>query len=295
VLELYGSDFQLTLDEYFTQLEAMITALEAGSSSTAAFKVSQLQTKRTNLLDALSATLEESADVAKTTSVGHKKPCGYHRSIVEALSPKDTIISFNYDCVIDHALRTTGIAKWSARHGYGFFKPSRVVGYQPWNAEKAPDAQNRSINLLKLHGSLNWFPFPEDQASGEIKLRERPYKQNGQKRYEIIPPEYVKTVASRPIFRELWSRAELALRKASVLAFVGFSFTPTDLDVEALFRLALVNSPLKRVVIVNPDTAHRKRIRKILAPALGARKARVVQFDRFSDAARHLGELLSSD
>ena len=49
VLELYGSDFQLTLEQYFTQLEAMIAALEVGSSSAATFKVSELQTKRTNL------------------------------------------------------------------------------------------------------------------------------------------------------------------------------------------------------------------------------------------------------
>jgi hypothetical protein len=166
-----------------------------------------------------------------------------------------------------------------------------VEGYAAWSAPKAPTAQNKTINLLKLHGSLNWFPFP-DEETGPIRLREKPYKQHGQKRYEIVPPEYAKSVGTRPIFETLWVRAELAIRKAHTLAFVGFSFTPTDLHVEALFRLALVNPVLKRVVIANPASLHRKRVRTILAPAL-AKGARVIQFNTFAEVSPYLDELLA--
>jgi hypothetical protein len=75
----------------------------------------------------------------------------------------------------------------------------------------------------------------------------------------------------------------MALRRAEVLAFVGFSFTPTDLDVEALFRLALASGKkktLRRVVIANPNREHRERIRRILAPALRD-GALLMQFDDF--------------
>jgi SIR2-like domain len=205
-----------------------------------------------------SPSLEESADVAKKASPARREPCEYHRSLVDALQPKDTIISFNYDCVIDHALRTSGASKWSARHGYGFPHPSKVDGAPAWDPPTPATAQSRSINLLKLHGSLNWFPFPDDET-GTISLRERPYKQKGQKRYEIVPPEYVKTVGERPIFATLWSRAEVALRKAKTMAFVGFSFTPTDLHVEALFRLAVAKSSLQHVLIVERASSRRLR------------------------------------
>ena len=293
VVRIYGSNFSLTLEQYFTQLEAMLVTARVAKGVPAEFKPIALTAMRTRLLDALSAVLEESADVAKQRSPARTHPCSFHSELVRVLQPQDTVISFNYDCVIDHALRTRGASKWSARIGYTFPNASRVEGFAPWNAPKAPTTMNASINLLKLHGSLNWYPFPDD-PDGEIRLRERPYKQRGQKLYEIVPPEYVKVAGSRPIYEALWANAELSLRRAEVLVFVGFSFTPTDLDVEALFRLALASNKrqLKRVVIANPNQEHRRRIREILAPALEG-GALLSQFERFGELSPHLEELLA--
>ncbi len=292
LLDVYGPDFSLSLEQYFTQLEAMLATTAGGTSPTGKFGPARLGSMRQRLLVALSAVLEESADVAKANSRARRHPCSYHAALVSSLSPKDTVISFNYDCVVDHALRTSGGGKWSARYGYGFPSPARVEGTSPWDADEAPTQQNKSINLLKLHGSLNWFPFPEDDG-GIIKLRERPYKQKGDKLYEIVPPEYVKSVGSRAIYPDLWSRARLALRRAKRLVFIGFSFTPTDLHVEALFRLALADQPsaTEVIILVNPSADHRQRIRTITSPAL-ARGARVVQFDYLAEAAPHFSELL---
>jgi hypothetical protein len=292
VVGIYGPNFSLTLEQYFTQLEAMLTTARQAKVVADYYRPTNLIAMRTRLLDALSAVLEESADVVKTNSLARRSPCSYHAMLVDVLERQDTIISFNYDCVIDHALRTTGVGKWSARFGYTFPNASRVEGHAAWSSEQAPTAHNRSINLLKLHGSLNWYPFPEADVD-PLRLRERPYKQRGQKLYEIVPPEYVKSVDARPIYPTLWSNAELALRRAESVAFIGFSFTPTDLDVEALFRLAMAsnNRKLKRVVIANPSDQHRRRIRSILATALQD-GAVVTQFDNFRDLAPHLGELL---
>ncbi|MPZ15674.1 MAG: hypothetical protein GEU73_14840 [Chloroflexi bacterium] len=290
VVGIYGPNFSLTLEQYFTQLEAMLATARPAKVVAESYKPANLSSMRTSLLDALSAVLEESADVAKMDSLARRHPCSYHASLVNILEPQDTIISFNYDCVMDHALRTTGVGKWSARFGYTFPNANRVEGYSAWSAQRAPTAHNRSINLIKLHGSLNWYPFPESERE-PLRLRERPYKQRGQKLYEIVPPEYVKSATARPIYPILWANAELALRRAELIAFVGFSFTPTDLDVEALFRLAMAsNKKLKRVVIANPNDEHRWRIRSILATALQD-GAVVTQFDSFRDLAPHLNEL----
>ena len=294
-IEIYGANFDLTLEQYFTQLEAMLlTARQRPPSSVAPkFSVANLTAKRTLLLEALSAVLEESADVARGRSPARQDPCSFHARLVDALRAQETIISFNYDCVVDHALRTSGAGKWSARYGYCFPRPGNVVGDQVWSAPSAPAGFNKSINLLKLHGSLNWYPFPDDGDS-PVRLRERPYKQRGQKLYEIVPPEYVKSTGAHPFFSRLWANAELAIRKARTIAFIGFSFTPTDLDVEALFRLALAsNKVLKRVIIANPSRDHRRRIRTILSPALEG-GARVVQFDSFNDLAPFLQDVLTA-
>jgi hypothetical protein len=291
VLAIYGPNFGITLEQYFTQLEAMLISVRQAKVVAPQFRPANISAMRTRLLDALSAVLEESADVAKRDSPARQYPCSYHQDLVDVLEPRDTILSFNYDCVIDHALRTSGAGKWSARFGYTFPNASRVQGDKAWSATPAPTAHNQSINLIKLHGSLNWYPFPKTDQD-PVKLRERPYKQNGQKLYEIVPPEYAKSSDSRPIYPTLWANAELALRQATVLIFIGFSFTPTDLEVEALFRLAMAsNKKLTRVVIANPDAEHRRRIRSIIATALKD-GAVVTQFDSFKDLAPHLKDLV---
>lgn len=291
VLTLYGPNFSLTLEQYFTQLEAMIATIEASCSSTVKLSPERLRNMRARLLNALSAVLEQSADVAKANSKARSSPCAYHAQLVSLLKPRDTVISFNYDCVIDHALRTSGDGKWSSRYGYCFPNPDRVEGSHAWDAPNVPTRHNRSINLLKLHGSLNWFPFPADER-WPIRLRERPYKQAGNKEFEIIPPEYVKSFDRRPIFKRLWTNAELAIRKAKTIVFIGFSFTPTDLHVEALFRVAVADKPvLQHLVIVNPNQDHRRRIRSVLSTPLG-RGARVTQFDLYREAHPHLPELI---
>lgn len=292
LLRVYGPNYRVTLEEYVTQLESLAEMVEMLPGSSSAFSAEGLGEMRTRLLNALSAVLEEAADVSKSTSLAKKEPCGYHSAIARCLNPKDTIVTFNYDCVMDDALRRIGAGKWSAQYGYCFSNPARVTGYEVWSANDAPTGLNSSVNLLKLHGSLNWRPLPSGDAD-EIRLRERPYKQAGDKEYELVPPENAKRLDGRPTLRRLWANAELALRRAEVLALVGFSFTPTDLHVDSLFRLAMGrNTRLKRVVIVNPNPDHRRAIRAVLARKL-ADNIRLVQFDYLRDFVDHV-ELLEA-
>jgi hypothetical protein len=291
VVGLYGPNFSLTLEQYFTQLETMVEMSELVDLKAPRYTRERLGNMKLRLLLGVSAVLEESADVVKVTSEACKNPCGYHRALVEAMSPRDTIISFNYDCVIDHALKTAGAEKWSAQYGYGFNEPHRLVGFEKWNAPDAPERENASVNLLKLHGSLNFFPFPED--GGEIRLRERPYRQTGNEVYEIIPPEFAKRI-DRPEFQTLWRRAERAVRLAKKVTLIGFSFTPTDTHVDSFFRTALAgNTKLEEVIIVNPSQNDRRRIRSVFGTQLSRGKVRVVQFDYLSEFAHQAKAVLA--
>jgi hypothetical protein len=111
VVKLYGPNFSITLEEYFTQLEAMFQTARRAAGLLRGCRDVDLAEMRLRLLDGLSAVLEESADVAKHESLARSNPCGYHAGIVNALAPRDAIISFNYDCVMDNALREKGKGK----------------------------------------------------------------------------------------------------------------------------------------------------------------------------------------
>ena len=294
VVELFGPNFSLSLEDYFTNLESMQQAVERSDRKDRAFTPRSIRDKRKRLLDALAAVLEESTDVTRRDQKTRQypKPCKFHRDIVRALGPRDTIITFNYDCVVDHALRIEGKEKWSAKYGYGFPGPSRVHGHSFWSAASPPEGQNKSINLLKLHGSINWFPLPSD-GKAPIRLRQRTYRQNGSCRYEIVPPEASKSIDERPALRQIWRYAEHAVRKARILAFIGFSFTPGDLHAESMFRVALSgNTTLESLIIANPDQDHRRKIRSVLSRQLQNRDTRVVQYDKLRDLAAYLPEPL---
>lgn len=68
--------------------------------------------------------------------------CPLHFKIVNHwLSPGDTVISFNYDLIIDQTLKQTG--RWAEFSGYGM--------------SENDSTSDTEILLLKPHGSLNWF------------------------------------------------------------------------------------------------------------------------------------------
>lgn len=281
LVSVFGPDFGLTMEEYFTQLESMATMARLAPAGDRNFSPSEIQKKRGRLMSALAAVLEETTDVSKKGS----EVCAHHERIIDTLDPRDTVISFNYDCVADHVLRSRAAAKWSAKYGYGFPNPSRVEGHRHWDADSPPTSATDTIYLLKLHGSINWqLPSDPDSSNGTIRLKQRLYQQNGVPRFTIIPPEFVKSIDQHPVFRVLWKKAERAIRNAEKVALIGFSFTPTDLHVEALFRIALAKSSLKELLIANPSPTDRRRIRSVFSKAL-ERKCLVRQYDTLKDLA----------
>jgi hypothetical protein len=278
VVGLFGSNFSLTLEDYFTQLEFLAAALTLSTAS-GGLTASELRENRDRLLAAVSLVLEVSTDAAIRSSGG----CERHQRLVEHLRAKDTVISFNYDCVLDHALRQSANGRWSAKYGYTLPRPDRITGHQFWDAVPAAPTSTTTAYLLKLHGSLNWQLPAVSDPDGEIKLKQRLHTQRGVPKFTIIPPVWNKAVGTDPIFKTLWTNAERAIRSARHVAVVGFSFVPTDLPVESLFRVALVKAaPLKTLVIANPSREHRRRVREVFAKSL-ERGTVVRQYDGFDD------------
>lgn len=77
-------------------------------------------------------------------------PCSKHRKLAESLVAGDVVISYNYDMLMDNALRICGKLSDS-----GYLLPfQKVSSGRIW---ERPDEKASEITLLKLHGSLNWM------------------------------------------------------------------------------------------------------------------------------------------
>lgn len=285
VVELFGANFSLTLEDYFTQLEFLIATSEGMPSSGGYRLAAELRRKRDRLMAALSAVLETSTVKGAIAGTG-ARGCTYHRALATHLQPGDHVISFNYDCVMDDALRRAADGRWSAWTGYDF--PPRftveargATAWSPAGAQKLLHPE--TILLLKLHGSVHW-QLPKD-TSTVVTLKQRLHQQYGTPRFDIIPPQWNKQLAG-PVFRRLWRSAFTALARADRIAIVGFSFTATDLHVESLFRLALNESPLRTLVIANPSADDRERVRRVFASALARTSAVVREYDGLADFVR---------
>lgn len=276
VVELFGANFNLTLEDYFTQLEFLISTAEGMTTPGSLKLVRDLRQKRDRLMTALSAVLEASTNraIAGSASQG----CRYHRVIASRLRAGDHVISFNYDCVMDDALRREAAGRWSAQSGYDFptrytVEPSGARFWSPQGSSRLP--LTKTVRLLKLHGSVHW-QLPAEGTS--VKLKQRLHQQFGTPRFDIIPPQWNKSLRT-PVFRHIWRSAFRAIDRADRIAIVGFSFTPTDLHVESLFRLALSRTPLRTLVIVNPSAGDRERIRSVFARSLAASGAVVREYN----------------
>ena len=161
-----------------------------------------------------------------------------------------SIITLNYDLLLeqlirsDYTLETKGIELPSCSLFYPYPMAwledrthSKNFGYTSY------DTPPTFPNILKLHGSANWFwagVSPSDVLYFcNWDKNEKDNATTGLKPY-IIPPVLDKNAFYNHIaIRSLWQQAEELLKKADEIYIIGFSFPQTDLAVKYLFQSAL--------------------------------------------------------
>jgi hypothetical protein len=278
-VELFGVNFRVTMETVFTTLEHTARMVETTGESRD-FKHEELLKQRDTLMQAIAATLEES--LCHDRDEGNRyegRECQHHNKLVRMMRPKDAIITFNYDCLIDETLRRHGQNKWNPRYGYGLNLGKgggNLVGYKHWSPANLPEREN-TISLYKLHGSLHFLV-----RGKRVHLKERPYtKQHGSLRFTIIPPESNKRY-EESIFGRIWKQAGQALHRAQHLIVIGYSFPVTDSHSHALFRISVKSESLKSLVLVNPDRDTRYRAREVLKRGLSS-GTQVIVFDKLEE------------
>lgn len=214
--------------------------------------------------------------VARTLALATAGACEYHGAIAEKLAAGDAILSFNYDCIVDEALKRRGGNRWDPRRdGYGVTPKGAI---DSWCFRTKGHPPKSTIKLLKMHGSLNW-----EVKNKVVYLREdaKPDSAVG----SIIPPSWFKNLTVEP-YASIWRQARLAMRSARILIVVGYSVPPTDLFSQSLFKVE-AGSKAKRekldlVVLVNPEREARRRFLDLVRGGLEP-STRVLEYDTLAD------------
>jgi len=270
IAKLFSVPATPTLERMFTTLEHTLKIQEA-SNKEGDMSHDELVRVRRRLMEAMALVFRSSL----VDENGDHRSCKFHHKLVDNLMPGDRILSFNYDCLIDHTLRTFGSGKWDAAVGYGI----AVASAARWDPAEAPLPED-TIRLYKLHGSMHFR-----RTTGAVSLRSEPYERLKGKNLALIPPEWNKTLTEKP-FGDIWRKASIALRNATTIVLIGYSFPITDMHAEALFRISVGRRKLRNLIVVNPSVEARRRTREVLFRRLEA-TTRVLEFDSLKDFAAH--------
>jgi len=217
-------------------------------------------------------TLEKSTPLVTENTENLPPPTGSYgqfAELINTIKEKElkipTIITFNYDLAIDYAL---------FRHGF-------PINY----CFPSSESQVGEINLIKLHGSLNWFenkeenriiPYEIEQEKIPISVFRRNYR--GEKYYFnifdkikdnkisykgkdynvkpdpfIIPPTWDKSMYHQELSK-VWSQAASDLSIAENIYVIGYSLSVTDSFFRYLYALGSEGVKIiERFWVFNPD------------------------------------------
>lgn len=180
----------------------------------------------------------------------------------EQLQDGDSVLTFNYDLVVEQALWLQ--RKWTYLDGYGFGK--NINDFQAQFGGTYPsDLPTKSlISVYKLHGSMGWI---YDDSSEQIFLKGMSNYFDGRLLYcekslpiivgaqrdegtTLIEPSYIKQFNRKPLF-DIWEKAFKALQQCSELTIIGYSIPEADSAAQAFLAAGVRSSQITSITVVD--------------------------------------------
>ncbi|RVC70832.1 MAG: hypothetical protein EOS81_04580 [Mesorhizobium sp.] len=219
-----------TIEQLLSEMRANADLFESTRPAMGNFTSDKLEDRRAKLLLEMAGWFH-----SLKTSALRSKPSWLQRLATAMQDQQASIISFNWDLVLDDLLFGESLDKGS----YGL------------------DRRRRGPRLIKPHGSLNWYrsdtagPLaPEKKfslaGSGAAEvfafrpLREVLSKSGRQYMPLIVPPVYMKQFEG-PLFQRLWQETVQVLSTASEVRFLGFSLAEADFHARFVLRCGFYN------------------------------------------------------
>ena len=211
--------------------------------------------------------------IAKTLNDIGKK--GHHNDLVNKLMKKGILketafISLNYDILIDNALvRHEREANYNIDYGISLMNYKYNENNE--NNHRKPK-EEKSVLLLKPHGSLNWMYCPTcnnmeltPKVKGAIKAIDKLKKCKKCKTNMepvIIPPTFYKDM-SNPFIQQIYLKADEVLRNAERIFICGYSFPDADMHIKYLLKRAeIFKGKTPKIYVVNEDNFNMDKIRR---------------------------------
>ena len=177
---------------------------------------------------------------------------------------RDTLLlSFNYDTLIEDVIAADPDLSARVAVDYG-------VRIDPADRSAVRAPRTLTVDLIKLHGSLNWYPVKG--ASDPLDLKNVCQVEPCDRSFPIyredtpiyIPMAHAKESFLRgSLFNLLWSKADYYLKNAEEIYFLGYGFPKTDMNnLEFLLRH---RERFKKVVVFeHAGCAVLERLQKLL-------------------------------
>ena len=204
---------------------------------------------RTSLLKNIVELLAESQLKAESS----EKLVGYVDRFLSKLEPRDTVITFNWDLLVERRMCQLGQA----------FK-------------LCPREESNHVALLKVHGSIDWYRGAElDSRKGfEVVYRQlykAPWTEVSRQSDKllgdalpfIVPPTFNKSFRGCADIEEIWVQAFQRLQEADEIYVCGYRFPPEDLYARFVLRRAIrfnvirrqrkKSSPGLKLTVIDPD------------------------------------------
>ena len=203
------------------------------------------------------------------------------RSFIEKInnlllkSKKVSIISTNYDIIIDNALREKiQSCNYGEMLRYNIFldingpkrnaRPTTTLNWEDPNISCRGEINEGGIPLLKIHGSLNWFYCPKcdevditvgtKQADDFVEQQRRSLCANPMctSTYEplLVTPTMLK-VYNNTFLQKLWTHSEKIISESNEIVFIGYSLPEADYHIRSLLTKALIkNTNNIRILVI---------------------------------------------
>jgi hypothetical protein len=207
---------------------------------------------------------------------------GEYNDFQKMLSLSDTIITFNWDLLLDNILHREHHLKNYEEYGnvirgtapydqyVNFLLDLSALGERTWagSSVRKPysDWKEEIGYYLKAHGSVDWFYCSNEGCRGFHKvfpLSDPISPHYCSECYErldslLIPPILNKGYRKYPLIRRIWNLAAKELTSVNELIIWGYSLPPTDFYSFWLLRQTRESSNLK-LKIINPEVLTKLR------------------------------------
>ena len=192
------------------------------------------------------------------------------RLFAKRLAQTDVVVSFNWDTILDRVLMNNQ-RDWHPGWGYG----TTVREQFSYAARPGRAIPKKYPRLLKLHGSINWVAFLENDTPIQLIAKDWHPGARGDD-VVMMPPKMIKpevwgrasdaagsggnTHVSDDFYPRLWTEAEDQLSRSRRVVFIGYSFPPADFAVSNMLRRAIAamkvdTGRFPEVDIVDPNAA----------------------------------------